>query len=94
MIGTASTANHDYLRLLGAEPVTYGEGMAERVRTLAPDGVDAALDVAGRGVLPALIDLAGGPQNVATLADIDGAKRHEVRFSNGYKATPFTRLLT
>src|SRR5919197_857457 len=72
VIGTASTANHDYLRLLGAEPVTYGEGMAERVRTLAPDGVDAALDVAGSGVLPELIDLAGGPQNVVTLADIDG----------------------
>jgi NADPH:quinone reductase-like Zn-dependent oxidoreductase len=52
VIGTASTANHDYLGLLGAEPVTYGEGMAERVRTLAPDGVDAALDVAGSGVLP------------------------------------------
>ncbi|MEJ0096714.1 MAG: hypothetical protein WDM84_00250 [Bauldia sp.] len=52
MIGTASTANHGYLRLLGAEPVTYGEGMADQVRALAPDGVDAALDVAGSGVLP------------------------------------------
>ncbi len=84
VIGTASTANHGYLRLLGAEPVTYGEGMAERVRALAPDGVDAALDVAGSGVLPELIDLAGGPQDVVTLADIDGAKQHEVRFSSGF----------
>jgi len=92
VIGTASTANHDYLRLLGAEPVTYGEGMAERVRTLAPAGVDAALDVAGSGVLPALIDLAGGPQNVVTLADIDGAKQHEVRFSNGFHGHAFHAL--
>ncbi|WP_020174376.1 NADP-dependent oxidoreductase [Methyloferula stellata] len=84
VIGTAGPANHDYLRLLGAEPVTYGEGMADRVRALAPDGVDAALDVAGSGVLPELIDLAGGPQNVVTLADIDGAKQHEVRFSSGF----------
>ena len=91
VIGAASAANHDYLRLLGAEPVTYGEGMAERVRALAPDGVDAALDVAGSGVLPELIDLAGGPQNVVTLADIDGAKQHGVRFSSGFQATPFTR---
>jgi NADPH:quinone reductase-like Zn-dependent oxidoreductase len=90
--GTASTANHDYLRLLGAEPVTYGEGMAERVRALAPDGVDAALDVAGSGVLPELIDLAGGPQNVVTLADFDGAKRHEVRFSNGFQGHAFHAL--
>ena len=92
VIGTASTANHDYLRLLGAEPVTYGEGMVERVRTLAPDGVDAALDVAGSGVLPELIDLAGGPQNVVTLADIDGAKQHEVRFSNGFQGHAFHAL--
>jgi len=75
VIGTASAANHDYLRLLGADPVTYGEGMAERVRALAPDGVDAALDVAGSGVLPELIDLAGGARNVVTLADFDGAKQ-------------------
>lgn len=92
VIGTARTANHDYLRLLGAEPVTYGEGMAERVRALAPDGVDTALDVAGSGVLPELIDLAGGPQNVVTLADIDGAKQHEVRFSNGYHGHAFHAL--
>jgi NADPH:quinone reductase-like Zn-dependent oxidoreductase len=92
VIGTASTANHDYLRLLGAEPVLYGEGMVERVRTLTPDGVDAALDVAGSGVLPELIDLAGGPQNVVTLADFDGAKQHEVRFSNGFQGHAFHAL--
>jgi NADPH:quinone reductase-like Zn-dependent oxidoreductase len=92
VIGTASTANHDYLRLLGADPVMYGDGMAERVRVLAPDGVDAALDVAGSGVLPELIDLAGGPQNVVTLADFDGAEKHEVRFSNGFHGHAFHAL--
>jgi NADPH:quinone reductase-like Zn-dependent oxidoreductase len=84
VIGTASAANQDYLSLLGAEPVTYGEGMAGRVRALAPDGVDAALDVAGNGILPQLIDLAGGPRNVVTLADFAGSEEHDVRFSNGF----------
>jgi NADPH:quinone reductase-like Zn-dependent oxidoreductase len=92
VIGTASPANHDYLRLLGAEPVSYGDGMAGRIRALSPDGVDAALDVAGSGVLPALIDLAGGAQNVVTLADIDGAKQHGVRFSNGFHGHAFHAL--
>ena len=69
VIGTASPANHEYLRSLGAEPVAYGEGLVERVRALAPDGVDAALDVAGSGVLPELIELAGGPEHVVTIAD-------------------------
>jgi len=83
VIGTASPANHDYLRSLGAEPVAYGEGLAGRVRALAPDGVDAALDVAGSGVLPELIELAGGPEHVVTIADFGGAREHGVRFSRG-----------
>ncbi|HEY1699492.1 MAG TPA: NADP-dependent oxidoreductase [Trebonia sp.] len=83
VIGTASPANHDYLRSLGAEPVAYGEGLAARVRALAPDGVGLALDVAGSGVLPELIDLAGGAGHVVTIADFEGAHRHGVRFSRG-----------
>ena len=83
VIGTASPANHDYLRSLGAEPVAYGEGLAGRVRALAPDGVDAALDVAGSGVLPELIELAGGPEHVVTIADFGGAQQHGVTFSSG-----------
>jgi NADPH:quinone reductase len=47
VIATASPRRHDALALLGAEPVAYGEGLAERVRALAPDGVDAALDTVG-----------------------------------------------
>jgi NADPH:quinone reductase-like Zn-dependent oxidoreductase len=84
VIGAASAANQKYLSLLGAEPVSYGDGMAERVRAVAQAGVDVALDVTGNGVLPQLIDLAGGPQNVVTLADFDGAKEHGVHFSNGF----------
>ena len=72
--------------------VLRSDGMAERVRTLAPDGVDAALDVAGSGVLPELIDLAGGSQNVVTLADFGGAKQHGVRFSNGFHGHAFHAL--
>jgi len=83
VIGTASPGNHDYLRSLGAEPVAYGEGLAARVRALAPSGVDVALDVAGSGVLPVLIDLAVGAGHVITVADFGGAQEHGVRFSSG-----------
>jgi NADPH:quinone reductase-like Zn-dependent oxidoreductase len=83
VIGTASPASHEYLRSLGAEPVAYGEGLAARVRALAPGGVDLALDVAGSGVLPELIDLAGGPGHVVTIADFAGAQQYGVRFSRG-----------
>ena len=54
VIGTASEGNHEFLRGLGAEPVTYGDGLAERVRELAPDGVDVVADFVG-GVLDATL---------------------------------------
>ncbi len=83
VIGTAGPANHEHLRSLGAEPVAYGEGLLERVRALAPRGVDVALDVAGSGIVPELIELAGGPEHVVTIADFAGAREHGVRFSSG-----------
>jgi NADPH:quinone reductase-like Zn-dependent oxidoreductase len=83
VIGTASPDNHDYLRSLGAEPTTYGDGLVERVRAIAPDGVDAAIDAAGSGALPALMDLAGSPERVVTVADYAGAQETGARFSGG-----------
>lgn len=83
VIGTASRANHARLRSLGAEPVAYGDGMADRIRELAPGGVDLALDIAGNDILSELIDLAGGAAHVVTVADFGGAKRYGVRFSRG-----------
>ena len=47
VIGTASESGHELLREFGAEPVLYGAGLAERVRALAPGGVDAAIDCFG-----------------------------------------------
>lgn len=47
VIATASEPNHEYLRSLGATPVSYGEGLAERVRKLAPDGVHLVADFVG-----------------------------------------------
>lgn len=82
IIGTASEPNHDFLRTLGAEPTAYGDGLVDRVRALAPDGVDRALDVAGRGALPELIELAGGAGDVITIAD-GSAAEHGVRFTGG-----------
>ncbi|HEX4691923.1 MAG TPA: NADP-dependent oxidoreductase [Solirubrobacteraceae bacterium] len=74
VIGTASERNHDFLRSLGAEPTTYGDGLVERVRELAPDGIDRALDTAGRGALPDLIELTGDAGNVVTIADYSAPK--------------------
>lgn len=83
VIGTASPANHDYLRVLGAVPVAYGDGLVGRVRELAPEGVDAVFDASGRGALPASIELRGGTTDrIVTIADGDAAELG-VAFSSG-----------
>jgi NADPH:quinone reductase-like Zn-dependent oxidoreductase len=92
VIGTASAHNHDYLRTLGATPVTYGSGLVQRVRTLAPRGVDAVFDAAGHGALPESIELTGGPDRVVTIADPEAAA-HNVRFIQGeWDATALSRI--
>ena len=83
VIGTGSPGTHEALRSLGAEPVAYGEGMSDRIRAIVAAGVDLGLDVAGNGVLPELVTLAGGPEHVITIADFLGAKQTGVRFSRG-----------
>ncbi len=81
VIGTASDRNQDYLRSLGATPTTYGDGLADRVRDLAPDGVDAALDIAGSGIIPELIELTGEPSKVLSIADFS-APEHGAQISS------------
>ncbi|MFE0136943.1 NADP-dependent oxidoreductase [Streptomyces sp. NPDC059037] len=75
VIGTASEANHAHLRSLGAIPVTYGDGLAERVRAIAPGGVDAALDGAGGDALRVSAEVARHPDRVITMVDTDQARR-------------------
>ncbi|MEV4149955.1 NADP-dependent oxidoreductase [Amycolatopsis sp. NPDC049691] len=68
----------EFVESLGAIPVPYGPGLPTRV-----DGrVDAALDVAGQGSLPELVELTGEPSSVVTLADFSGPS-HGVRVSTG-----------
>ncbi|MGW7256578.1 NADP-dependent oxidoreductase [Streptomyces sp. NPDC054834] len=78
VIGTAGAANQDYLRSLGALATTYGKGWVERVRQLGR--VDAALDLAGSGVIRELVELTGDPRKVISIADL-GASELGVRFS-------------
>ena len=68
VIGAASPRDHDLVRDLGGVPVSYGAGLAHRVRDISPS-VDAVLDAAGKGELQDAITLAGGPERVMTLAD-------------------------
>lgn len=68
VIGTASQSTFGFLRQLGAEPVTYGAGLADRVRTLAPGGVTAATDLFGTETAEAALTLGVPPERISTVA--------------------------
>jgi len=80
VIGTASEANHDLLRELGAEPVAYGEGLVSRVDRITHH-VDGIVD-AGGTQLDELLAIAGSPDHVVTIAN-NAARDAGVRFSGG-----------
>lgn len=70
VIGTAGERNHAFLGELGAEPVSYGEGLADRVRDLAPDGVDATVDfVGGQEAVEVSQQVTKDPARVGSIAD-------------------------
>lgn len=75
VIGTAREGNHAFLASLGAVPTTYGPGLAQRLTTLAPHGVDIALDTAASGSLEDLVAITGEATRVATVADHTGGQR-------------------
>jgi NADPH:quinone reductase-like Zn-dependent oxidoreductase len=68
VIGTASESTFEFLRQLGAEPVAYGAGLADRVRTLAPDGVTAATDLFGTDTAETALALGVPPERISTIA--------------------------
>ncbi len=78
VIGTASEQNHDYVRKLGAIPVRYGDGLVDRVRAIAPDGVDAALDAAGPEALRASVELVPDKERIRTMVAVDLAQKLQI----------------
>ena len=74
VIATASERNHDFLRELGAEPVSYGDGLVDRLREIAPAGITAVLDTHGADTIHAALELGVAPERINTIAAPDLAK--------------------
>ena len=90
VIGTASERNHDYLRSLGALPVAYGPGLVDRVREMAPYGVDAALDAIGGDATAVSLALVADRDRIGTTIDTEGARTHGFHRVGG-RTTPGLR---
>ena len=69
VVATASPANHDLLREFGAVPVSYGNGLADRVRAAAPQGVDVAVDTVGADeAIDVSLELVADRNRIVTMA--------------------------
>jgi NADPH:quinone reductase-like Zn-dependent oxidoreductase len=79
VIGLAGEANHDWLREHGVIPVTYGDGVADRVRAAAPGGVDAFIDLAGGGYVELALQLGVKPERIDTVVDFGAVQTHGVK---------------
>ena len=69
VIGTASEESHPFLAELGAEPVTYGPGLADRVRAVAPEGLTAATSLVGFEAVDVALELGVTPDRISTIDD-------------------------
>ncbi|MCW0212275.1 MAG: NADP-dependent oxidoreductase [Pseudonocardia sp.] len=74
VVGTASPGKHELIASYGAVPVAYGEGVAERIRTAAPQGVDAVFDLVGGEALRIVAGLLADRSRVRSVADKELAK--------------------
>ncbi|MGX6606866.1 NADP-dependent oxidoreductase [Micromonosporaceae bacterium Da 78-11] len=74
VIGTASPANHDYLRGLGAIPVAYGDGLVAAVRAVGAPTV--ALDAAGGTAIAQSVELGIARDRIGTIVDDRAAAEH------------------
>lgn len=84
VIATASERNHDLLRELGAEPIAYGPGLADRVRALAPEGVDVALDLVGTDeAMDVSLALVADRDRIASIANFARGPKEGIRLLGG-----------
>lgn len=91
VIGTAGAANQEYVTSLGATALVYGDDLVPRVRALAPEGVDAVFDAAGKGALEDSVILRGGTDRIVTTADFR-ARELGIVFAEGPQRRSAARL--
>jgi len=88
-LGIASPANAEWLTAHGAHPVAYGEGLAERLREAAPDGIDAFIDLFGPEYVQLAADLGIEPERIETIISWEKASEIGAKMEgSGTASTP------
>jgi len=78
VVGLASQGHHDWLRSKGVTPATYGDGVANRIRAVAPR-TDAFIDTFGAGYVRLALDLGISPNRIDTIANFAAVQEYGVK---------------
>jgi NADPH:quinone reductase-like Zn-dependent oxidoreductase len=92
VIGLAGPANHAWLHELGAIPVSYGDGVLERIKQAAPGGVHAFVDTFGSGYVDLALHLGIHPGRINTIIDFAAAEKYNVK-ADGSSAAASAEVL-
>ena len=79
VIGLASERHHQWLSSHGAKPVTYGDGVADRILAASGSRVDAFLDTVGAGYVELALELGVPPERIDTIADFAAGQKYGVK---------------
>jgi NADPH:quinone reductase-like Zn-dependent oxidoreductase len=93
VIGLASESNHDWLTSHDVVPVAYGDGMADRIRAVAPGGVDGFIDTHGGGYVELALALGVAAERIDTIVDYAAAAKYGVKTDGGAEAGPGAKVL-
>jgi NADPH:quinone reductase-like Zn-dependent oxidoreductase len=86
VIGLASEPHHQWLAAHGAIPVSYDEGVAERIRQVAAGPIDAFIDGYGHGYVELALELGVRPERINTIVDFPAVEKHGVKFEGNAAA--------
>ncbi|AJF63282.1 NADP-dependent oxidoreductase [Streptomyces vietnamensis] len=93
VVGLASESNHEWLKSHGVIPVAYGDGVADRIRAVAPRGVAAFIDTYGHGYVELALALGVATDRIDTIADFAAAAKYGVKTDGGTAAGPGAKVL-
>jgi NADPH:quinone reductase-like Zn-dependent oxidoreductase len=87
VVGLASESHHDWLREKGVTPVTYGEGVLERVLEATPQGIDAFIDLYGPEYVELAVELEVPPEKIETIIAYEKAQEVGAKMEGSSDAT-------
>ena len=76
VIGLASEGHHQWLSDHGVIPVTYGDGVVERITKESNGHIDAFIDTFGGGYVEMAIGLGVAPDRIDTIIDREAAQKY------------------